>query len=137
MTEHIVDDALEANETLERSYPLRNGGTLGLTRDYLIVSEDDEPIRVGATDIVEVSLQSIDWFLIVMSVVIVGFGVLTASRSMLGAVAFVAIGVVNFYITYRKRGAIRITVKGRRKTLTVRPEEPREVYNGMKPLLAE
>lgn len=125
------------DDAIERIFPLRHGGALGIAREYLIIARKSKTIRVNADDVVEVSLQPIDWFLVVMSVVIAGFGVLTANRSAIGGVAFVAFGVLNLYWTYRKRGAIRISVEGKRKTVTFRPEEPREAFVGLKPLLGD
>jgi hypothetical protein len=136
MTGCVPPEALEENEMAQAEFSLRRGGVVGLTSDYILVFRDGEMIRVSLNQVTEVILDSIDWFLVVMSVVIIGFGVVSLDRSILGGLIFVTIGIVNFYLTYRKRGALRIRVTDRRKPMTIRPEDPQAVYDALEPLLS-
>ena len=136
MTLDAPDGAIE-DETLRDEFPLRHGGTVGLTDEYVLVARDGETIRITADRITEATLDSIDWFLVTMGVVIVGFGVVSFERSVPGGLAFVAAGLGSLYLTYRRRDALRIGVTDRRKPVTIYPEDPRTVYDALEPLLAE
>lgn len=136
MASGVPDDAI-GNETLRGEFSLRPGGTVGLTDEHVLVARDDETLRIGADRIVEVTLDRIDWFLVTMGVVIVGFGVLSIGRSVPGGLAFVGAGLASLYLTYRRRDALRIDVTDRRKPVTVYPEDPEAVYDALEPLLSE
>ncbi|MBO4249590.1 hypothetical protein IL252_17455, partial [Halomicrobium sp. IBSBa] len=87
---------------------LRTGGTVVLGADRLVVDRGDNPVVVDLDDIVEVSLQDVDWFLAVMSAALVGFGLLSLDRSVLLGGAFAVAGAASLALTYRKRYALRI-----------------------------
>lgn len=99
------------------SFPLRRGGRVDLTDEALLVAAD-ENVRVRYADVEEITIESFDWFLGVMSVALVGFGVLTLEGNALGGAAFVAAGVASLYWTYRKRGKVTVSVTNRPKPLT-------------------
>jgi len=117
------------------SFSLRFGGTLNITPDELVVDrthsnadeETEPPTRIDPDQVVEVTLDSIDYFLLVLSLAIVGFGVLSLERSVLAGLAFAAIGLASGYRTYRRRDALRIRVTGRAKPVVVYPDDPSAV----------
>ena len=103
---------------------LRTGGSVVLGADRLVVDRGDGPIVIDLDDVVEVSLQDIDWFLAVMSAALVGFGLLSLCRSVPLGGAFAVAGAVSLALTYRKRNALRIQVAGRADPLRCYPEDP-------------
>lgn len=122
-----------------RSFSLRFGGSLTVSRDELVVNRDgsgtgentDPPLRIEPDDVVEVTLDSIDYFLLVLSLAIVGFGVLSLERNLLAGLAFAAIGLASGYRTYRRRDALRIRVSGRAKPIVLYPENPAAVAKAL------
>jgi hypothetical protein len=103
---------------------LRSGGSVVLGADRLVVDRGDGPVVVDLDDVVEVSLQDVDWFLAVMSAALVGFGLLSLDQSVLLGGAFAVAGAVSLALTYRKRDALRIRVAGRADPLRCYPEDP-------------
>lgn len=116
---------------------LRTGGTVALGTDRLVVDRGDDPVVVDLDDVVEVSLQDIDWFLAVMSVALVGFGLLSLDRSVLLGGAFAVAGAVSLALTYRKRNALRIQVAGRTDPLRCFPAEPQSLLAELEAALAD
>jgi hypothetical protein len=108
------------------------GGEVGLTDDALFVAEGDgPPVRVGFDDIVEVEVQTIDYFLVTMSLVLIGFGLYTTQSSLPGGVGIALIGVFNGYRTYQRRKRLIVTVSGRRKPLSVYPTDPDALFDAL------
>jgi len=103
---------------------LRRGGSVVLGDDRLVVDRGDGRVVVDLDDVVEVSLQDVDWFLAVMSAALVGFGLLSLCRSVPLGGAFAVAGAVSLALTYRKRNALRIQVAGRADPLRCYPEDP-------------
>lgn len=116
---------------------LRTGGTVALGADRLVVDRGDEPMVVDLDDVVEVSLQDIDWFLAVMSVALVGFGLLSLDRSILLGGVFAVAGAVSLALTYRKRYALRIQVTGRTDPLKCFPADPQALLAELEAALAD
>jgi len=116
---------------------LRTGGTVVLGADRLIVDRGDDPVVVDLDDVVEVSLQDMDWFLAVMSFALVGFGLLSLDRSVLLGGAFAVAGAVSLALTYRKRNALRIQVAGRTDPLRCFPVEPQTLLAELEAALAD
>lgn len=111
---------------------LRKGGWLGIADDALfVVRDDDPPVRVALDDIEEVTRQQFDWFLIVLGLAIVGFGVYQASPHPLGAIAFIAFGVVTLLWAYRDREEIYVRVENRPEPLDVYPADADGFYGAM------
>ena len=116
---------------------LRTGGTVVLGTDRLAVDRGDSPVVIDLDDVVEVSLQDIDWFLAVMSAALVGFGLLSLDRSVLLGGAFAVAGAVSLALTYRKRYALRIQVTGRTDPLRCFPAEPQALLTELEQALAD
>lgn len=116
-----VDDlerAVESGEALRFQAPLRRGGRVGVTDDRVLVVRPEETTSVELGTIREVTIQSFDWFMGLLSAVLVGFGVLSFGRSVLGGLLFVAFGFGSLYWTYRKRGQVQLHLHERRKAVT-------------------
>jgi hypothetical protein len=139
----VVDDSSGATGTASPVHAerytgaLRTGGTVALGTDRLVVDRGDDPVVVDLDDVVEVSLQDIDWFLAVMSVALVGFGLLSLDRSVLLGGAFAVAGAVSLALTYRKRNALRIQVAGRTDPLRCFPAEPQSLLAELEAALAD
>lgn len=118
------------------SHTLRRGGKLELMEDALRVTDDDESIRVPYEKIVEVSHSSIDFFLGILSLALVGFGILSLERNALAGLAFTVIGFASLYRTYGRRGQLKFRVQGRAKPLIVYPEQAEATYNALEPYVA-
>ncbi|EMA16299.1 hypothetical protein [Haloarcula marismortui] len=116
---------------------LRTGGTVVLGADRLVVDRGDEPVVVDLDDVVEVSLQDIDWFLAVMSVALIGFGLLSLDRSVLLGGAFAVAGAGSLALTYRKRYTLRVQVTGRTDPLRCFPADPQALLAELEQALAD
>ena len=73
--------------------------------------------------IAEVTIQAFDWFIGLLSAVVVGFGVLSFGRSAVGGLVFVAFGIGSLYWSYRKRGQVQLHLHERRKAVTFSVDE--------------
>lgn len=118
-----VERHVEAGEALRFHAPLRRGGRVGVTDDRVIVVRDGGTKVVELPAIAEVTVQSFDWFLGLLSALLVGFGVLSLERSVIGGVLFAAFGLASLYWTYRKRGKVQLHLHGRRKAVTFSLDE--------------
>lgn len=110
---------------MTEQFRLRRGGTLTVSEDRLLVDRPDgQSLAIDPEDVVEVSLQGYDYFLVVMSLALAGFGLLSLSREFLLAFGFVAAGIGSLVLTYRKRYALRIRVAGRTDPVRIFPADP-------------
>ncbi|MFB6255097.1 MAG: hypothetical protein ABEI06_10865 [Halobacteriaceae archaeon] len=96
--------------------------------DVVIRSKNDQPIRIEYDNITEISHKRMDWFLMVLSAVVVVFGILSLRRTILGGIAFLAFGLISIYWTYRKRQEIKIFVTDRGKPITIYPDDGVKCY---------
>ncbi|WP_324662730.1 hypothetical protein [Haloarcula sediminis] len=117
---------------------LRRGGRITVTDDRVLVDRpDDESVTVPVTGIVDVTLQDIDWFLVVMSLGLVGFGLASIGRSLPLAAGFVVAGLASTAFTYRKRGALRISVAGETRPIRCFPADATACYDALEAVLSE
>ncbi|USZ69925.1 hypothetical protein NGM10_16100 (plasmid) [Halorussus salilacus] len=119
-----VTDALADGERVRDRFPLRTGGSVALTDDGLLVATGDSVIRIDRDDIAEITVEDFDWFVGLLSVVLVGWGLYSTRRDLLLGLGFAAFGAASCYWTYRKRGKARIKVAGRPKPVSVFPADP-------------
>ncbi|WP_157231398.1 hypothetical protein [Halostagnicola larsenii] len=134
MSTENAPDGVDATKT----FALRRGNALTLADDHVYVDRgDDTPIRFAFEDIVEVQYDSFDWFLAVLSVILVLFGGYSTTENVLGGLGFAAAGVGSFYLTYRKRGKLSFNVTGRSKPLIVYPEHSEAAYEAFRPHMSE
>jgi len=112
-----------AGEALRYHGALRHGGRVGLTDERLLVVRDGETTSVRHESVVEVTVDDFDWFVGLLSVAIVGFGILSLDRNVVLGLGFAVAGVVFLYRTYRRRGSVTVRVQNRPKPLEFHPEE--------------
>lgn len=122
--------------TVTDSFPLRRGDRVDLTDESLFVARE-ETVRVRLVDVEEITIQSFDWFLGIMSIALVGFGALTLERSALAGATFAVLGVLSLYWTYHERNTVTVTVRNRAKPLTFRPADVEAFHASMADALAE
>lgn len=113
-----LEAALEAGEALRYQTAIRRGGRVGLTDDRVLVVRPDETVSVDLGTVREVTIQSFDWFMGVLSAALVGFGLLSFDRSVAGGLLFVAFGLASLYWSYRKRGQVQLHLHERRTAVT-------------------
>ncbi|WP_276272442.1 hypothetical protein [Haloarcula litorea] len=117
--------------------PLRRGGRITITDERILVERPDEvSVTVATAAVADVSLQDVDWFLAVMSLGLVGFGLLSVGRSVVLGGAFAVAGVVSLGLTYRKRGAVRLRVSGETDPIRVFPADPRACFDALGAVVA-
>lgn len=109
---------------------LREGGWIGYSDDAIFVDEDGETkVKVDHDNVTQISLQTVEWDLAVLSLVLVGVGTyVAATRNPLVGIAFGAVGCWSCYRTYSKRYELHVHVEGRHKPLAVHPVEPGECH---------
>jgi hypothetical protein len=134
MVEEPLRDALREGEALRFESTLRTGGRLGLTDDRIVIVRSDGVETVPLENVKEVTVQSIDWFLVVLSVALAGvglYGVIVVDDPLLG-VAFVAVAVANAYLTYRKRDRVEVRLHTRSKPVTAHVDDLADVRDALK-----
>lgn len=113
----MSDDRLRAGlrdgEALRFEVTTRGGNAVGLTDRRLLIARDEELVGVDLEAVEEVTVQSFDWFLALLSLGLVAFGLLSAERNLLVAGAFVLAGVGSLALTVRKRGRVKVMPEGR------------------------
>ncbi len=130
-------DAAVGDAAVRERLRLRRGGTVAVTDDELLVGVDDEVTRVALDEVAEVTYEEFDWFLGVLSVALVVWGLLSTRRSVPLGLAFAAFGAGSLYWTYRKRGKAKIRVVNRPKPLTVFPADSAAFTDAMEVAIAE
>lgn len=105
------------------------GGTLAVTDERLILPGPDGPdsegrVSVPLENVAELTHRSVDWFLVILGLAIVGFGVASVTRNLLGGLAFLVVGLASLVVTWRRRGRVRVHTHTRAKPITVYPAEP-------------
>lgn len=131
-----VADALAEHERVRERLPLRTGGAVALTDDRLLVAADGSVTRIDIDEVAEITVEDVDWFLGVLSALLVGYGIYSISRNVALGLAFAVFGAGSLYWTYRKRGKARIKVAGRSKPLSVFPADTGAFSAAMEAALA-
>ncbi|WP_435346731.1 hypothetical protein [Haloarchaeobius sp. HRN-SO-5] len=127
-------DAADIESDLEYRGALRGGGWVGVTPDRLVVAHPGEDaVYVDYDDVATIRVEPIDWFLVVMSLALVGFGLLSLQRNLLGGVAFAVAGGISLYFTYGRRGRVNVSAEGESKTLKFFPEDVDELKRALDP----
>lgn len=124
------------NTTIQESHTLRRGARLDVTDDAIEIHRDDETLRFAFENIVEVSHAAFDYFLGILSIALVGFGILSFQRNIPAAVAFTALGLASLYRTYNRRGQLKFRIQGHAKPVIVYPEHAEAVYEALEPYVA-
>lgn len=131
MSEHDLRDAVPDGEALRYRAETRGGGEVGLTDERLLV-DDGTVVAVPLENLESVDVRSVDWFLVVMSLVLAAVGVLAAGDHLLGGLALVAAGLASLYVTYRKRGQVTINTHTRAKPVQVHLDDTEEFRERVK-----
>jgi hypothetical protein len=122
--------AVPEGETLRYAGPLRRGHSVGLTDERLLaITGNDEAVSVEFRNVAAVELQDLDWFLVVLSFLLVGFGAVSTTRNVLAGVAFVGAGVASLAVTYHKRHRATVKTHSRPKPLELYPSDSSEFYD--------
>ncbi|MBV0924634.1 hypothetical protein KTS45_10535 [Halomicroarcula limicola] len=117
---------------------LRGGGRITVTDDWILADRpDEESVAVPLSGVVDVTLQDVDWFLVAMSLGLVGFGLASVGRNLAFAAFFVVAGLLSTALTYRKRGALRIGVSGETQPLKLFPADPQACYDALESVLGD
>lgn len=113
-----LEALVEPGEALRYQASVRGGGRVGVTDARVLLARPERTTRVHLETINEVTIQSFDWFMGLLSAVLVGFGLLSLERSVPGGLLFVAFGLGSLYWSYRKRGQVQLHLHERRKAVT-------------------
>jgi hypothetical protein len=117
--------AVPDGEALRYTATTRDDGAVGLTDDRLLLFDGDDTVTSVEYDTIdEVTAEDLDWFLAVLSVGLVGFGLFSFDRSALLAAGFALAGIGSLYLVYRNRGEVNVGVHDRAKPLSFHLDEP-------------
>lgn len=128
-------DELRPGEALRFQTETRDG-SLGLTDDRVLVV-GEEAVSVPFENVKEVTVQSLDWFLVVMSVVLVGIAAVVFPGNPPLSAAFALVAVANGYLTYRKRNRVRVKTHSRPRPVTFHVDDPEVLYDALERALAD
>lgn len=107
--------------------PLRTGGWLGYGDDAFYVVDDDR-IKLRDEDVTRITLRTVEWDLVVMSLLLVGVGAyVSITGNTLAGIGFSVVGALSLYRTYRTRYALEIHAEG--ESLTVYPAHPKRCHD--------
>lgn len=130
MSSDQLRDVVPEGEALRYTSELRTGGVIGLTDDRLLILRgDDPPVSVEHRDVDDVEFQDFDYFVGVLSVVLVGFGILSTRRNLVAGIGLAAAGVVSLYVSYRKRDRAMVNTHSRPKPLVLYPVDASTFYD--------
>lgn len=118
------------------SWRLRRGDRVEVQEDALIITGvQEDTIRVELDDVAEVTRRRMDWFTGVLSVLLVGIGLLLTQSDVVGGLLLAAAGAVSVYLTYRRRDEMNLRIRGRTKPLQIYPEDGDRFYTDLGRLL--
>lgn len=126
---------LETGERLHYRGGLRSGDEIAVTDRRVLVRKDDETTSVPYTNVSEVSNESFDWFLAILSLALVGFGLYSISNNAFVGVGLALFGLWSVYRTYRHRDRVRIHTHSQAKPVEVFPEDVEQLYDELEPAI--
>lgn len=126
---------LETGERLHYRGGLRSGDEIAVTDRRVLVRKDDELTSVPYTNVSEVSNESFDWFLTILSLSVVGFGLYSIPDNAFVGVGLVLFGLWSVYRTYRHRDRVRIHTHSQAKPVEVFPEDTEQLYDELEPAI--
>lgn len=97
---------------------------------------DPDVVAVPLESVSELTGKSIDWFQFLMGIAIVGFGVLSIERTVIGGLAFLVVGFLSLAWTWRRRGRVRIRMHSRPKPIDTYPVHQKAFLDTMDEVLA-
>ncbi|AUV81601.1 hypothetical protein C2R22_08000 [Salinigranum rubrum] len=124
------DDAAGPAETTITRMGLRSGGWIGYDEESVFVQPDEEQgYKIARADIARITLNPVEWDLVVMSLLLVGIGGYVGfTRNPLVGVGFLAVGVWSVYRTYSNRYELVLYVDDQPKPVSVHPTHPKECH---------
>jgi hypothetical protein len=124
------DESGGAERTITRMSLRLDGGWIGYDDAAVFVQRADEQgFRIDRTDIARITLNPVEWDLVVMSLLLVGIGAFVGNtRNLLVGLGFVAVGLWSLYRTYRKRNQLVIFVDEQPDPVSVYPAHPKECH---------
>jgi hypothetical protein len=126
-----TDGADEFAGNLTRRTSLRlSDGWVGFDDEALYLDRDDERTKLSFENISELSFRDTDYFIVVLSLVLVGFGLWFLSKSPL-SILFTVVGLASLYRLYTHRNELIVRASGRAKPLTFHPEDPDAFYEAL------
>lgn len=123
MTRQRLRDAVPGDETLYHDWPVRRGASrVGLTAERLLLV-GNETYSVPYENVAEVTVQSFDWFLALLSVGLVAIGAVQTGTNLPLGLFFALAGLASLALTFRKRGKIRVEMHAKPQALVFYLEE--------------
>lgn len=130
----MSDDPLRATvpegEALRYSGDLRPGGRVGLTDERLLVVRE-ETTSVEFSSVQAVEMEDFDYFVGLLSLLLVGVGLWGLTRNPPLGLLFAAAGAVSVYVSYRKRSKATVQVHDRAKPLVLYPADAGGFYDAL------
>jgi hypothetical protein len=126
---------LDRGERLYHRGNLRNGGEIAVTDGRVLVRSDETLTSVPYTNVSEVSTESLNWFLAVLSGALVLFGLYSIPANAALGTGFAAFGLWSLYRTYRHRDRVRIHTHSQAKPVEVFPENVDALYDELEPAI--
>ncbi|WP_201294002.1 hypothetical protein [Natronorubrum halalkaliphilum] len=126
---------LDTGERLHYRGDLRSGEEIAVTDSRLLVRKRDETTSVPYTNVSEVSNESFNWFLAILSLSLVAFGVYSIPENAFAGVGLAAFGCWSIYRTYRHRDRVRIHTHSQPKPVEVFPADAEALYDELEPAI--
>lgn len=119
----VTDRRILVGEGAERVVDGADGEADGDAAGDADEAADGDVVSIPLESVSELTNQSIDWFLLLMDVAIIGFAILSLDRTLLGAAAFLAAGLASLGLTWRRRGRVRVHTHSRPKPVDTYPAD--------------
>jgi hypothetical protein len=126
---------LDRGERLHYRGELRDGGEIAVTEKRVLVRSDGSLTSIPYTNVSEVSTESLNWFLAVLSGALVLFGLYSIPANALLGGGFAAFGLWSLYRTYRHRDRVRIHTHSQPKPVEVFPANVDALYDELEPAI--
>ncbi|WP_255192102.1 hypothetical protein [Natronobeatus ordinarius] len=126
---------LDRGERLHYRGSLRDGREIAITEYRLLVRSDDQLTSVPYTNVSEVTNESFDWFLTILSGALVLFGLYGLGQNPLIGIGFILAGLWSIHRTYRHRDRVRIHTHSQAKPVEVFPEDVETLYDELESAL--
>ncbi|MEY7850055.1 hypothetical protein AB7C87_12755 [Natrarchaeobius sp. A-rgal3] len=126
---------LERGEHLYYRGGLRKGGEIAVTDDRVLVRSDGELTSVPYANVSEITNESFNWFLAILSGSLVLFGLYSMTENVVIGAVFALFGLWSVYRTYRHRDRVRIHTHSQAKPVEVFPDNVDGLYDELEPAI--